>query len=603
MSSGVAEPSDDMRTAPEPEVASTRGRQRGAGPVTYFFLLVISLGLFLPGFFTLPPIDRDEARFAQATQQMLETRDFVDIRFQDEPRYKKPAGIYWLQAAAVSLLGQDRPVEIWMFRVPSLMGAMLSVLLTAWIGGFLFNRRVAFLAGTMMAGSLLLGVEARMAKTDAVQLAFILMAQGGLAKIYMSEKAGQERRRGPAYLFWLAQALAFLVKGPLALLVSGGTLLFLIGAERRVGWLKRLEWGRGLLLFFLLAAPWYIAISYETSGAFFTEALGKDLLGKVASGQESHGAPPGYYFGVFWLTFWPFSLLAGLVMPDIWRHRKDPGVLFCFAWILLPWLFFELVPTKLPHYILPTYPAIALLAAAGMALGWRDSAGKVALWRQRILLGVFLLVTVALMVAIPAVYWVAEGRPNLWSFLGLLGPLAILIGLLRYRDKLSPQGLYGLCLAGGTLLFATTFQWVLPSLSSVWLSPRIVADVQALKRCDKPQLTVAGYGEPSLVFLFGKTVHFGNAEAVGQRLIDDGTCGLALVSDKYDSYFKTYMAQANAPVESLRSLSGVNYSKGKPLTLTFYRLADQTGQGDQQQGAAPRQPQAPDPATVGDSPR
>ncbi|MGO1117414.1 glycosyltransferase family 39 protein [Rhodovibrionaceae bacterium A322] len=546
----------------------------GAGVITYFFLLVMALGLFLPGFFELGPIDRDESRFAQATQQMLDSGDFVDIRFQDEPRHKKPAGIYWMQAAAVKLLSQYQDVQIWMFRVPSLIGATLSVLLTAWIGGFLFNRRVAFLAGSMMAGCLLLGVEARMAKTDAMQLAFILLAQGALAKIYLAEKAGAERRRGPAYLFWFAQGVAFLLKGPLALLVSGGTLLFLIGAERRIAWLKRLEWGRGLLLFLLIAAPWYIAITIETQGAFFEEALGRDLLGKVASGQESHGAPPGYYFGVFWLTFWPFSLLAGLVMPDVWRQRKMPAVLFCFAWVLLPWLIFELVPTKLPHYVLPTYPAIALLAAAGMLLGWGDNPGKVVLWRRRILLGVFLLVTFLLMVAIPAVFWVAEGQPNLWSFLGLLGPLAILIGLVKFRNRLSPNALYGLCLGGATLLFVTTYQWVLPNLSTVWLSPRIVTEVNQLKRCEQPSLTVAGYGEPSLVFLFGKEVHFGNAEAVGQQLIDDGRCGLALVSEKYVSYFKDFMTQAQAPVEVVGSLSGINYSKGKPLNLTFYQLVD-----------------------------
>src|SRR5918999_448152 len=67
------------------------------------FLLALSLVAFLPGFFRIPPVDRDEARFAQATKQMLETGDYVDIRFQNELRYKKPAGIYWMQAGAVKL--------------------------------------------------------------------------------------------------------------------------------------------------------------------------------------------------------------------------------------------------------------------------------------------------------------------------------------------------------------------------------------------------------------------------------------------------------------------------------------------------------------------
>ena len=75
------------------------------------FLVLCGLVLFLPGFFNIPPIDRDEARFAQATKQMVESGDFVDIRFQDDVRYKKPVGIYWMQAAVVetaSALGLPR---------------------------------------------------------------------------------------------------------------------------------------------------------------------------------------------------------------------------------------------------------------------------------------------------------------------------------------------------------------------------------------------------------------------------------------------------------------------------------------------------------------
>src|SRR2546423_2004090 len=64
-------------------------------------LILVSLISFLPGFFNIPPVDRDEARFAQATKQMIESGDYIDIRFQDEVRYKKPVGIYWLQAAVV----------------------------------------------------------------------------------------------------------------------------------------------------------------------------------------------------------------------------------------------------------------------------------------------------------------------------------------------------------------------------------------------------------------------------------------------------------------------------------------------------------------------
>src|SRR5438093_13692153 len=95
-------------------------------------LLVVALLGFLPGFFSIPPIDRDEARFAQATKQMVEIGDYVDIRFQDEVRYKKPVGIYWLQAgfvnAASAIAGPEAHRKIWIYRLPSLIGAVGSVL-------------------------------------------------------------------------------------------------------------------------------------------------------------------------------------------------------------------------------------------------------------------------------------------------------------------------------------------------------------------------------------------------------------------------------------------------------------------------------------------
>ena len=138
------------------------------------FLVLCGIVLFLPGFFNIPPIDRDEARFAQATKQMVESGDFVDIRFQDDVRYKKPVGIYWLQAAVVetaSALGLPRAqLRIWLYRIPSLIGAIGAVLLTYWTALAFVTRRGAVLAALMMCSSVLLGVEARLAKTDAMLL-------------------------------------------------------------------------------------------------------------------------------------------------------------------------------------------------------------------------------------------------------------------------------------------------------------------------------------------------------------------------------------------------------------------------------------------------
>src|SRR5207237_7109517 len=134
----------------------------------YLLLLLLSLALFLPGQASLPPLDRDESRYTQATAQMFETGNFVDIRFQDQARYLQPAGIYWLQAAAVSLLSAPEDRDVWAYRVPSLIGATVAVLLTAWIGNLLFGAPAGFFAAVLMALSLILAADGRTPKIQAL---------------------------------------------------------------------------------------------------------------------------------------------------------------------------------------------------------------------------------------------------------------------------------------------------------------------------------------------------------------------------------------------------------------------------------------------------
>src|SRR5438105_12711962 len=158
-------------------------------------LVFVSLVSFLTGFFNIPPVDRDEARFAQATKQMLESGDYIDIRFQDEVRYKKPVGIYWLQAAVVrgaEALGvSDARTSIWLYRVPSLLGAVGAVLLTYWAALAFVSRRAAVLAGLMVASCVLLGFERLMAKTDAMLLMTVVAAMGAMGRAYLAP-AGEE---------------------------------------------------------------------------------------------------------------------------------------------------------------------------------------------------------------------------------------------------------------------------------------------------------------------------------------------------------------------------------------------------------------------------
>src|SRR5215468_2967026 len=141
-------------------------------------LVVVALCAFMPGFTAIPPVDRDEARYAQASKQMMETGNYLDIRFQEQPRYLQPAGIYWLQVTAAKITGYGPEAPIWVYRLPSLLAATAAVVLTYWVALPLAGPVGAFIAALLFTPCILLGVEARLAKTDAVLLACILSATG-----------------------------------------------------------------------------------------------------------------------------------------------------------------------------------------------------------------------------------------------------------------------------------------------------------------------------------------------------------------------------------------------------------------------------------------
>ncbi|MDB5425150.1 MAG: 4-amino-4-deoxy-L-arabinose transferase, partial [Phenylobacterium sp.] len=320
----------------------------------------------LPGLVAVPPLDRDESRFAQATAQMLETRDFVVIHYQDQPRFKKPVGIHWLQAASVSLFSSPEARQIWAYRIPSLLGAMLAAAACAWGAAAFFGAPAGLLAGAMLATTFLLSTEALIAKTDAVLCGTTTLAMAALARIYAAARGGPPTGRSTWAVFWLALAAATLVKGPIGPLVVTLTLAALLTFDRRPGWLKGLNWIWGLILFAAVVGPWAGAVTVATDGGFWSTALAGDLAPKLAGGQETHGAPPGYHTLLAPLLMFPMTLLLPAAAVTAWQRRREPGVRFAIAWLLPAWILFEAMPTKLVHYPLPLYGAAAWLSAAAV---------------------------------------------------------------------------------------------------------------------------------------------------------------------------------------------------------------------------------------------
>lgn len=532
--------------------------------VSFLLLLVVSAMLFLPGFFVIPPVDRDEARFAQASRQMVASGDFIDIRLQAEPRHKKPIGIYWMQAAAATVSGEGDRAPIWVYRMPSIAGAVLSVLFLWWAALPLAGRVGAFYAGLLMAGTILIGVEARLAKTDAMLLAMIIAAQGGLIRAFVAEE-GQRLRRLTVFIFWTAIGIGVLLKGPLILMVVGLTALALMLMTVSMRWLGRLRPLTGLLWVALIVLPWIIAITIASEGAFFAAAIGKDLLAKVTSVQESHGAPPGTYLAVMWATFWPASVFFALALPWILRHWRRRAVLFCVAWVVPSWIVFELASTKLPHYVLPLYPALAILT--GMAI---DRGGAhIRSWWRKIVAVLLPIVPVAIAVAVPAGLHEFEQS---WSVGGVaLTLFAATAGLAGFVALMRDDVRTGLAaaLVSALLTYAGVYQFALPAAQSIWVSPRLAQSISRAVPCPDPQIATTSYREPSLVFLT-RTDLVMTDDAGAAQFLAEGGCRVALVEAAGEAAFTSAAGNLDLQPRLVGRVAGLNINRGDPVDIGLY---------------------------------
>ena len=510
-------------------------------------LLLCLLGLlvYLPGIASLPVIDRDEARYAQSVVQMVETGDYVDIRFQEEPRYKKPVGAYWAQAAAIHLTGQADDVRagarpIWAQRLPSVVGALLAVVFTYLAGVALLGRRAAVVGAAILAVSVSLVFEAHQAKTDALLAGCAAAVLWGLAV-------------RNAWGVWIGIALGVLVKGPVIVGVAGLTLATLAVVERSGARLRELARPLPMLAALSIALPWFVAIGLKTDGAFFAEALGRDFGAKLGSAQETHGGWPGYYLLTTLVMFWPGVIALPLAGVWAWRERGRPEVALLLAWVVPMWLVLEVVPTKLPHYTLPLYPALALLCGGAVVALW-----DTARWMKWVGVGLALVIGCGLVVLgrelDPIVHELTEIFGS-WFF-GLLIVGGILIA---WRRTVLGVGLAGVAastwvlgIAGGESRMLGTSRMLVTNTDS---------GVDHAGLLNQRRLVSPDFREPSLVYLAGTDTLLSLeilevGDVVALRLTDraldaSGAAALEIDSEQLDC------------LRPVGSAFGSNYAKGE----------------------------------------
>src|SRR3990167_5249061 len=216
-------------------------------------ILIVALIAFLPGFKTVPPLDRDEPWLALGSKYMVETGDYADAGFVKGPRILQPIAIQWLQAASVAVFGGGASSPIWLYRLPSLLGAIAAAYATWWMALAFGRPRAALLAALLMATTPLLVAEAHLAKTDGIFLAATVLAQGALARLWLKKDNRPDYRL--AFVFWSAIGLGLLVKGLTPPIIIALTIGVLSASAGSFDWLRRLAPAAGAVWLAILVAP------------------------------------------------------------------------------------------------------------------------------------------------------------------------------------------------------------------------------------------------------------------------------------------------------------------------------------------------------------
>jgi 4-amino-4-deoxy-L-arabinose transferase-like glycosyltransferase len=554
-------------------------------------------------------MDRDEARFALAVKEMSERGDWLVPSNFGEPRYNKPILCYWLALASTRVLGMNEAA----LRLPSALCCVFTVLMTVAIATRLRGRRVARIAGVVAATAFYLVLEARSLTADAS-----LLAATTLSFWAWSRLRERPSSTGPwRLLLWLGVGLGLLAKGvnvaflgaaacalalldgaanrravrflaaaiavgavataipgagavgPLILLAIAVVFLgfSLASPDARHGWQQvGATWGIPLALAMFLA--WGIPAALVTHGGFVSEGVGHHLLGRTVRPYEGHSGWPGYYVVATLVAFFPWGSLLPAAIHEAWRQRGDPAVTFLLAWVLGPLVLVELTTSKLPHYMLVTFPALAILVA--LLIEARVSGAREWARAERITeAGIFAAICLALGSAGAYVAGSFDALPIRVTAWGL--SVAALAAAAACAFVVSTRQLAAFLAASAAALYLLVFVALLPALEPQRLGPRLGAAVARRLEPDE-QLVLCKVGEASVGYYLPRRPDvLGGPDAVKTALRSDSRDVLVLVPEDDRRLLASIRAGDRARWETLETVDGVMLPNPSPRQILVAR--------------------------------
>ncbi len=542
--------------------------------------------------------DRDEARFARATAEMVSSGNHLFATFNGKLRPDKPIFIYWIMSVPVQMFGQSE----WAYRLCSVLGTTLACLFTYSIGRSLFNHRTGLWGMALLATNPLMAYTGAVATSDAVLLTFMT----GMFAIFADALKNEIKLKHVVALAILFSG-GLLTKGPVALLPLIPFIITRLAMPGR----PDANGSGGAILKVLVSvgvavgvfAAWFFPADAATHGELYNQMFMHHLVERMGKPLENHGgySPQylGFYFFVIILAFFPWTIyLPGALKRMTKSDSLSVGRCLLLTWIGTILLVMIAISTKLPHYILPIWPALALCVGAYLdaskgedepAAGWMG------------VLGGLLFIAVALGLAAgigfgpeyigkyakkPDPAWLpyAGESHSMRSVVGALGVILALPILFRNASVHFVSNAKTI-LASALIFFILAGCLILPNFERVKISKLLAEKIRAHATSDSP-VTVCGYNEASLLFYVNKKVEdiipehptvqpvagvkigpkadpLVAAKKVEQAVCDwaKDTAGGVLVIPK--PMFEKYKSDANvSSLIEIGSVTGFNYSKG-----------------------------------------
>lgn len=519
--------------------------------------------------------DRDEPRFSEATVEMVHSGNYLVPTFRGELRPDKPILIYWLMSLPVRIFG---PTEL-ACRFFAPVGAALACLMTYRMGWHLFGPGVGFMAMIILTTTPLLLVTGTAATTDAVLLATIVWAfvifeaglRSGLKKIHV-------------VMLSLALGAALLTKGPVGLIIPllGVIAILIVARKFSFTWAAYLL--PSVILGIVIFLAWAIPANEATHGEFFRRGIGYHVMARTARPIDSHGGNfflfLPFYIPVVILAFFPWTLFLPSALSALWGGRigGEHGRSFLFGWMISTFLLMSFVSTKLPHYILPIWPALSLVVTGTISAAEKGTlAPRDITWLKygRWLFGLIGFIGgLVLLVGpwfVPALGLSLPGgepaEPGLsWPITGLGSVLLVMTALvLREHAARRYRSTVGILTAGVIALMFILVVFGLPMIERFKVSKPLTDAIRSQTAANVP-VAQLDYDEPSLIFYLGRQhLKWVENDSGAIAWAKEQKPGVLVISRKALNRIET----ENGPLrlKEIASARGFNYSNGKWVDL------------------------------------